>query len=472
MSEALLRDRILEAWHEHAGAIRAATGESGPFLNTIDMGRQNAIEVLKIIIHNFIKGDFDINDFKLALDSYNRHNNLWGFTAKLGQMYFNQLIKANEGHLPKLSSMLRELITEPKNLKDALGRIDTLETFTNSIYSKAKDKHSAPYPGAAGYFLSYFWQIANYQKWPILYNTLVNAFRELEVWEEQKTQKETYSFYYTVYNNIRRIIEESENRKVGYWEIEHAFWNYKPKVVLPVYQTAVQPAPAAETVSPAPETAEKEHTPVPEPEMTALPQEQDKAAEPPREILSHEAVNIREYLIPRLHSLLDAPSDAQEKTGERYGRMVAEVFAQMGFEVEECNTSAGKNAFAVLRFREENMAYILDAEANSKRFFEDKDRRLVKEYVNDICSQLRREGYKRTAYVLVCDAFAEEQKTFASFIDWNTEVRKTFMMSTAAALYLLAYKLQNRLGLYRLLERMAELPACLDADNVAAELKR
>lgn len=472
MSEELFRERILDAWKEHAGAVRSASGEDGPFLNTIDMGRQNAIEVVKIIIHNFIKGDFDINDFKLALDSYNRHNNLWGFTAKLGQMYFNQLIMANEGHLQKLSNMLKELITEPKNLKDALGRIDTLETYTNSIYSKAKDKHSAPYPGAAGYFLSYFWQIANYQKWPILYNTLVNAFRELGVWEEQKTQKETYNLYYTIYNNIRRIIDESENRKVSYWEIEHAFWNYKPKVVLPVYQTAAQPVPAAETVSPATETAEAPSPVITEQETPVAPAEQNKAAEPPKETLSGEAVNIREYLIPRLHSLLDASSDSEEKSGDRYRRMVAEVFAQMGFEIEECDTSEGKNAFAVLRFREENIAYILDAEADSKRYFEENDRRLVKEYVNEICSRLRREGYKRTAYVLVSDAFEDSQKTFASFMDWNTEVRKTYMVSTAAALYLLAYKLQNRLGLYRLLERMAELPACLDADNIAAELNR
>ena len=185
MSEAHLRSQILEVWNEHVLTVNSEKNSEGRAGNNIDDSRTYAIEVVKIIIHNFMKGDFDVNDFRTALDSYNKHNNLWGFTAKLGQMYFNQMIKHNENSLDKLQTTLKELITEPKNLRDALLKIDTLEKMTIAIYTKAKDKHNAPYPGAVGFFLSYFWQIKNHKKWPILYSNLISSFNPEDICSRQ-----------------------------------------------------------------------------------------------------------------------------------------------------------------------------------------------------------------------------------------------------------------------------------------------
>jgi hypothetical protein len=132
-----LKKQILEVWNNYVSTVRTEKDEEGNPVNKIDDSRLYAIEVVKIIINNFLKGDFNVQEFKNALDSYNKHNNLWGFSAKFGQLYFNQLIKANEGNLEKLNLMLKDLITEPKNLRDALSKIDTLEKFTLSIYSKS-----------------------------------------------------------------------------------------------------------------------------------------------------------------------------------------------------------------------------------------------------------------------------------------------------------------------------------------------
>ncbi len=448
-----LKKQIIEVWNHHVSTIRTEKDEEGNAINNIDDSRLHAIEVVKIIMHNFLKGDFNVIEFKNALDSYNKHNNLWGFTARMGQMYFNLLIKTNEGNIEKLSQMLRELITEPKNLRDALSRIDTLEKFTVSIYSKAKDKHNAPYPGAVGYFLSYFWQMYNHQKWPILYNTLLSAFKELGVWEDQKTQKETYEVYYRVYNEIKDTIEEVSTRIINFWDVEHAFWNYKYKVVVQPYV-----APKSNEIAP--------------PKAKVVEEPKQVAVENRIEIPASETINIREYIIPRLSRLLDEDqkqADGADYVEPDFSTMIAESFRQLDFDVQLLNHAGFVNPSALIRFREENIAFLVDAFADSKAYF-DIDRRIVKEYINSQCQALRREGYKKVGYFVVCKQFEEQNQDHVSYIQWHTDIKKMTMLSAEALLYILAYKIKNRLTLLDIVEKIAGFPMLVGQHNIATEL--
>lgn len=455
MSEERIKDQILEVWNTHVSSVRKEVDGDGHVINAIDDSRLYAIEVVKIIIHNFMKGDFDINDFKTALDSYNKHNNLWGFTAKLGQMYFNQIIKSNESNLEKLSTMLKELITEPKNIRDALSKIEVLEKHTLAIYTKSRDKHNAPYPGAVGFFLSYFWQIYNPQKWPILYGTLINSFRELGIWEDQNSQRDTYEHYYSVYNDIKKTVEDASGRKVSYWELEHAFWNYKPKPQPTVLQNT-------ET-----EMVQSNVKPV---ETVAVQLEKPASPAPDKAVLS-EGLDLREYLIPRLSRLLD--SDFKQEAAQpenRFEQLVAEAFSQLDFRVEILDQSKQKDAFAILRFREGNVTFIVDAVPSCEDYFSSTDRRLIKEYVNDNCIRLKEEGYQKIGYLLVCNAFDPQYQPFVSYINWNTDIRKATLLSTEALLYMLAYKLKHRHKLMSLVERIAGFSQVVSSENIAAEL--
>lgn len=448
-----LKKQIIEVWNHHVSTIRTEKDEEGNAINNIDDSRLHAIEVVKIIMHNFLKGDFNVLEFKNALDSYNKHNNLWGFTARMGQMYFNLLIKTNEGNIEKLSQMLRELITEPKNLRDALSKIDTLEKFTLSIYSKAKDKHNAPYPGAVGYFLSYFWQMYNHQKWPILYNTLLSSFKELGVWEDQKTQKETYEVYYRVYNEIKDTIEEVSTRIINFWDVEHAFWNYKHKVVVQPY------------------VAPKNNEIVP-PKAKVADEVRQVVAEPRLDTIPSETINIREYIIPRLSRLLDEDqrqADGTDIVEPDFSTMVAESFRQLDFDVQILNNSGFVNPCALIRFREENIAFLVDAFADSNDYFAI-DKRIVKEYINSQCQALRREGYKKVGYFVVCKQFENQYQDHVSYIQWHTDIKKMTMLSAEALLYILAYKIKNRSSLLDMVEKMAGFSMLVGPHNIATEL--
>lgn len=470
MSEAHLRGHILEIWNGHVSSVNSKKDAEGQSGNNIDNSRVYAIEVVKIIIHNFMNGDFDVNDFRTALDSYNKHNNLWGFTAKLGQMYFNQMIKYNENSLDKLEAALKELITEPKNLREALSKIETLEKMTIAIYTKSKDKHNAPYPGSVGFFLSYFWQISNYKKWPILYPNLISSFKELGVWEEQKTQKATYEAYLSVYNQVKGIIEEIAGREVSYWELEHALWNFKFKPEALSYVAELIPSPKAGPIK----TLVKEA-------ITVL----SANAEPPQDaeleeriqvqidhaMASKDLINYQEYLMPRLSRLL-SNGYVQDDAENGFSALVLEAFSQLDFQVEVLDQNKEKNAYAVLKFREENIAIILDAHPSSKDFQKENDRRIVKEYISDNLKALNKEGYKKVTYILVSNHFSDLYNSFVSYINWNTDIKKTILISTEAILYILAYKLKKKQGLYPILDRFGSFSSHINMGNVAAELEQ
>jgi hypothetical protein len=446
------KKQIAEIWDNHVIANKTGFDKDSAMVNNIDDSRLYAIEVVKIIIHNFMKGDFNIYDFKTSLDSYNKHNNLWGFTAKLGQMFFNQIIQVNENNIEKLTTLLKDAITEPKNLRDAVSKIESLEKLVTATYNKSRDKHNAPYPGAVGYFLSYFWQIHNHQKWPILYTSLINSYNEIGVWKEHKTQKETYEFYYNLTGDIREVIKSSTGAEVSNWDVEHAFWNYKSK-----------PKPIS-----VPAKAEAQYSTS---AAVAEVKKEVRSAEVP---VSQPAFDMKDYIIPRLSRLLDAGNTQESEVSQSqlaYEQLVAESFTQLDFDVRVLEQGRRRSPYAEIRFREENIAFIIDAKASCKDYFEQNDERVIREYVNDQCKVLKQDGFKKIGFIVVCPAFEPGLQDFVNFITWNTEIKKVTLLTSEALLYLLASKNKNRYNLMEIVEKIIGLGNLVALENITAELQ-
>jgi hypothetical protein len=465
------KKQIAEIWRNHVASNSTGFDKEGVLINNIDDSRLYAIEVVKIIIHNFMKGDFNIHDFKTSLDSYNKHNNLWGFTAKLGQMYFNQLIQANESNIEKLTTLLKDAITEPKNLKDALSKIESLEKLTTAIYNKSRDKHNAPYPGAVGFFLSYFWQIHNHQKWPILYNSLINSYVEMGIWKEHRTQKETYEFYYNLTGDLKDLVKTTTGTEVSNWDIEHAFWNYKNKPK-PLSVSMPSKAEAQYSTSTTAELKSVKEAEVKEVREVKEVKEVKEVRE--REVQFTEAFDIREYLLPRLTRLLDYEN--QEAAGTPghvpYEELVAESFSQLDFDVKVLEQGRRRNPYAQLKFREENIAFIIDANANSKDYFEQNDERMIKEYLKEQCKELKKEGFKKVGFIFISRSFEPSHQEFVNFITWNTNIKKVILLTSDALLYLLAYKNKNKnkFNLMSMIDSIISMGNIINTQNVSQNL--
>ena len=75
---------------------------------------------------------------------------------------------------------------------------------------------------------------------------------------------------------------------------------------------------------------------------------------------------INNYIIPRVSKLVElgnATDKSATRKGYEFEKVVAEVFEQLDFDVEVLGQGTGRNPDAIIKFREENTAFIVDAKA-------------------------------------------------------------------------------------------------------------
>ena len=219
------QEKILIIW-THYKKNRNTTKNVAPLFEEIDDKRLEAIKEINEMINLFVGNKINVLEFKTNIDSYNKRNNLWGFTAAKGQMFFNLLTKSSEDKLTQFAKLLQSVVVEPTSLQDALNKIKALFDYTAQFSSVSEQKKKAANPKSAAYFLSYFWQIQNCEKWPVMYTSLIASFLDLGIWQDHTTAQENYNQFYVLNEQIKQLIQENTNEKVTNWDVEHAFWRY------------------------------------------------------------------------------------------------------------------------------------------------------------------------------------------------------------------------------------------------------
>jgi hypothetical protein len=389
--------------------------------------------------------DFYLVQPQTLIDSFNKRNNFWGFTATKGQMFFNQLVKVSTGNEKELSEVLRASIVIPKNIDDALIKIECLEVYCKKYFTTAKDKRTVPNPSSVCYFLSYFWQIADHEKWPIMYTSLVKSLKVIGVWQEFKEQKEVYRNFLDISSEIAKILSTTSKRTVGHWEIEHAFWDFlgnpnkAPKTLSPISQPTSRGLPVSNSVS--------------------------------KSVISS-SLDLSEYIVPRVSKLVDLGASSIKSSAEKgklFEKMVAEIFKLMSFDVEELGQGTGRNPDSIIKHREHNTAFIVDAKAYTDGYSLGLDDRAIKEYINFHCPRLQKEGYKKIGFVIVSNSFKSDLDELANDITWNTDVKRFILMTSEALLYLLAYKTRDLLSLEQVVETMVSLGNPITTDKIISQ---
>lgn len=433
------KKRIETIWDSYINSDQRVLDTKGNELPNIDESRKEAIVQLNVFIKTFTAGESDIYEFKTNVDSFNKRNNLWGFTATKGQMFFNQLVKSSEQNIDKLTALIKSTISKPSNLKDALSKIDQLEKHCLSIFTKAKDKRKVPNPGSVGYFLSYFWQIHDYQSWPIMYTSLTNAFQELDIWEGKSSQREAYEYFFNLNEEIKSILISYSKKEISNWDAEHAFWKFKGNPNKPVAK-------------------KKEPVVATELEETKL-----------RITANFE---LSDYLIPKVSRLVELGNETEKSSsakGSEYEKLVAEIFKQLDFEVEVLGQGSGRNPDAIIKLREENTAFLVDAKAYSNGYSLGVDDRAIKEYINFYCPKLQKEGYKKIGFIIVSNSFKSNFDSFINEITWNTDIKRFILLTSEALLFLLAYKTKDRLSLSTMIESIIGFGNPVTSQNIIEE---
>lgn len=427
-------NRIYNIWDDYVKSNQMVLDTKGKELPDIDKFRVSAIKVLKDLIWQFTNGELSLGEFKTSIDSYNKRNNYWGFTAIKGQFFFNQLTKNLEGSsIEKINNLLINSIAEPESINEALKKIEALENYCANLYSSAKDKRLVPNPKSVAYFLSYFWQISNHDKWPIYYTASIQALDSIGLWEEKRIQRDNYEQFFNINHKIKHLLSKYTKKDISNWDVEHAFWmmignpNKKSEKV------------TKNSVSSDKGTIDSSH-------------ETSEVLNP--------GFELSEYVVPRVSKLIELGSASEKsstKKGYDFENLVAEVFELLDFDVELLGQGTGRNPDAIIRHREANTAFIIDAKAYNSGYSLGTDDRAIREYINHYCPKLQKEGYKKIGFIIVSNEFKSTFENFVNEITWSTDIKRFILLTSEALLYLLAFKTKNRLTLNSIIETIISI---------------
>lgn len=436
-----VQQQIHAIWDRFVAANRPVIDTKGRAINDIDGQRLRAISDIRTMIYSFLNGTVSIGEFKTTLDGYNKRNNLWGFTAAKGQMFFNQLVKASDADISGFTDLLKQSINEPANIDDAFDKLTRFELHVQDLVRGVKDRRKAPNPGSSAYFLSYFWQIHDHNRFPIYYTSLVKSFDELGIWSQYPSQRHNYENFVRLNELIKAELSQYTKSEIGNWDVEHAFW-----LKLNTNNSATP-----KRIQRSPQTL-----------GTEIESVDDTLASP-----LAPTFDVNDYLIPKVAPLIQLCTESDKSKASRYENLVADIFGLLDFEVEYLGQGSGRNPDAILKFREDHTAFIVDAKAYKDGYsLGASDERAIREYINHHCPKLIKEGFRRIGFIIVSNSFKSTFDDFTNEITWTTDIKRFILLTSEALLYLLAYKTKDKLPLSSIIENVVSSGNLIESKDV------
>ena len=76
-------------------------------------------------------GDADASAFRDGIDAWSRSKPVFGFGGPAGSMFLNQVV--NDGTESRAEALLRRLLSQPADIKEASARVDELAAFVEEL---------------------------------------------------------------------------------------------------------------------------------------------------------------------------------------------------------------------------------------------------------------------------------------------------------------------------------------------------
>lgn len=340
MINPLIQETLKSIWDTYKSQGKIVLDTKGRAIENIDESRLAAIEDIKKLIDSFLADKLSLPDFKTNLDSYNKQNNYWGFTAAKGQMFFNLIARSSEGNLEYFVSLLKKVISEPASLEDALNKIQILYDYALKFQQQASGKRYVANPLSSAYFLSYFWQIHNHIKWPVMYSSIILSFEKLGIWKQGTTAVENYKHFFDLNDEVKKILSFFNGESISNWDIEHALWNFAGTISV----NSKQPKPKRKKIV----------------ETNSL-----VIIEAP---VLQTGFELSDYIIPRIAKLIELGSGTEKNNsakGRDFERMVGEAFKLLDFDVDALGQGSGREPDAIAKYPGGHIAFLIDAKAYS-----------------------------------------------------------------------------------------------------------
>lgn len=216
--------------------------DDGDYLKSekeLDYNRNSIIPQIKENLTKFINGNVALEEFKRVNDSLNKSHEYWGFKGYSGQMFFNILFNSSfhQSKSEELTSVLRRSLKLPSGIEETKEIIREFTKFVKYIKEgSGGDKRYSPNIKSILYFLSYFWQILDPDKFPIFYpNSIVwemysQKMLSIQVLSSENLDLSYEEFYRLNYELLVLYRKSYPKMLVNYWLVEHVFYrSFEPE---------------------------------------------------------------------------------------------------------------------------------------------------------------------------------------------------------------------------------------------------
>lgn len=406
-------------------------------------------EVLGPLVKNYLDGNLSLPEFKSEIDSINKRNELWGFKGIKGQMFFNMIVNLAE-NANEVDSELKAAILIPNNEDMSKSRIRNFYSYVRRLgddhVNAGGSARGKPKTSSIPYFLSYFWQIQDHQKWPIYYTNSVNIMIDLNLWQETDDMSNDYISFKHVHEELIQLFNNESKQHFGMYEVEHVFW-FK----------GGNPFGGDKPVATKPQKDKVSNTV--EPTIHRLP---DSYVPPIIKIIPRLARNDE--------SLIDIAKASGTSLPRALEKNVDAAFTILGYETKLLGQGQGRVPDGLAQDQDNSYAIIWDSKARADSYSMGTDDRTIREYVVSQSRELKRKrSIRNIYYVIISSKFADDYDDSIRTLKMDTDVNEVILMESDALVAMVDSKLRDpfhvSLGPDGL-QRLFTVSGILNSDNV------
>lgn len=378
------------------------------------------------VLIKFFDGSMSLTEFKPEIDRINKQNELWGFKGIKGQMFFNLIYNACLDE-SELTSELKSAMACPADESATKSRIRNFASYVRRIgddhVAAGNSKASRPKPSSIPFFLSYFWQVQEPDKWPVFYTNSVQVLSDLNLYQQGDDLAEAYVTYYRLHFELRDVFSKRAGRPFTLYDVEHVWWQVgQERQAAQQIATIPSVQPEATSIKPAP---------------ILDPHQLPDSYVPP--IVS---------IIPRLafnDGSLEAAAKASGTSVPRaLEKSVHAAFTILGFETQLLGQGQGRIQDGLSVANDYSYAILWDSKARQNGYSMGTDDRTIREYITTQSREIKRRRHLRNLYyVLVSSGFKDEFDDLIRGLKMETEISEVVLVEAEALVVMVDAKLRD-----------------------------
>ncbi len=412
-------------------------------------------EILKPLLKSYFDGDVELLEFKSKVDSISKRHKLWGFKGIKGQMFFNMIVKTADD-ISECDQELKSALEVPENEQIASSRIKTFAGYIKRLgdqwIDEGNDRRGTPKLSSILFFLSYFWQIQDRDKWPVFYTNSFQTMSDLNLWQSCNELHKDYLAFKHIHEELIDIYTKETGDKYNLYMVEHVFW-YKGG---DPYKLAASNKNDVKVKS-------KTRKPLSEEASLRLP---DSYLPPIIEILPRIALHDQ-----KLTAAAKKSGTSIERAFEKF---IHAAFTMLGYETKLLGQGQGRVPDGTAHAIEDSYIIIWDAKIRTSGYSMGTDDRTIREYVGSQSNELRRKArVKNLYYMIISSTFTDDFDDTIRSIKMETNVNEVILVEADAIVAMVDAKLRDpiitSLGVDGL-QRLFTSSGILEAEYVREQL--